>query len=1213
MIKPAMTTKPMTPPFTTPLFSPAAKGPAMNALPNACRPADLTAPAAPGKTARSRRWKGVALGLLLGAALLPATEALAQPPLTRVQSFTYDPATALLTQQVSEPDLPGIALTTDYTYDGFGNQLSATVSGPDIASRTTSATFTADGRFMETATNALSHSETHVTDARFGTVTSLTGPNALATTWTYDGFGRKTVETRADGTETRWTYELCVAQCPTGGVYMVTAQDFDSGGFASSAKAIEYLDKLNRVFRSETEGFDGTPVYVDTEYDARGRVHRVSKPYFQGTAAIDILWTTNSYDVLGRLLSVTLPDGGVESTAYNGLTTTLTNALTQTSVRVENALGELVSATDNLSNVTTYSYDSHGNLTETNAAGVITTMTYDIRGLKLTMDDPDMGDWSYAYNALGELTSQTDAKAQVTTMTYDLLGRMATRSEAEGTTTWTYDTAAKGIGKIHTVSAEDPAMVEYYAEAMTYDDKGRPSLASVTVGGETYDTSTLYDTAGRADTLVYPSGFTVKSVFTARGHLAEVTDNAGTLEYWRADTVNAEGQVTAETLGNDVTTTRVYDPATSRIDSISTVKPGAPATTIQDLAFDFDFIGNLTARRDLHQDREEAFTYDGLNRLTGTTLTDTATLATLTNTTYTYDSLGNITNKSDVGVYTYGTGAPGQPGPHAVVSAGGNSYTYDANGSMLTGAGKTTTWTSFNKPGLIVDTLTGDETGFVYGPSRARITQQIIKGGLTTSVTYVGSHFEKKARLGEDDELVHYIRAGATIAIYTEYRDAIDTVTDSKTRYTHRDHLGSIASLTDELGAVTETLSYDPHGKRRLADWQAGSPIDPAETPRGFTGHEHLDAVGLIHMNGRVYDPTLGRFLSADPYVQAPETTQSFNRYSYVHNNPLSYTDPSGFWADDDFSANGHSDPGADGRFSDGVDDRDFFERAHDWIQRQLTFARPAPNLSWDQISGAADEIQSQLDAMGLDGIEDKFGRGVVAGLLSAVVGTSLGGNISDIEMVASLAAGAGGTSGSISSAEYNQARADAHGVITSISDQLSSIADDLGQIAATIEKYQDIIGIGITVAGVIFDVATFPSGEAIAISAAGKVAIRGAIQGLKSAASKLKDFAAKLGRKQQSLTPEISKPYQRPSGATTVAQRAHVQGRPCARCGVTTTRQVAGHRKALVEEYYETGTIDVQRMRSIDAIQPECPGCSAREGAAMSRYSRQMKKELGF
>ena len=95
--------------------------------------------------------------------------------------------------------------------------------------------------------------------------------------------------------------------------------------------------------------------------------------------------------------------------------------------------------------------------------------------------------------------------------------------------------------------------------------------------------------------------------------------------------------------------------------------------------------------------------------------------------------------------------------------------------------------------------------------------------------------------------------------------------------------------------------------------------------------------------------------------------------------------------------------------------------------------------------------------------------------------------------------------------------------------------------------------------------------------------------------------------------TPKITEPYKRPSGATTQAQRDSVQGQPCVKCGDVPDRNVAGHKKALVEEYYETGTIDQQRMRSLDAVRPECPTCSAREGAEMSRYSRKMKDELGL
>jgi RHS repeat-associated protein len=115
------------------------------------------------------------------------------------------------------------------------------------------------------------------------------------------------------------------------------------------------------------------------------------------------------------------------------------------------------------------------------------------------------------------------------------------------------------------------------------------------------------------------------------------------------------------------------------------------------------------------------------------------------------------------------------------------------------------------------------------------------------------------------------------------------TNTSPQTNYFHGDHLGSISVVTDQAGLVIARYQYDAWGKRVLA---AGSNA----TIHGFTGHEHLDD-GLIHMNGRVYDPGLARFLSADPHIQDPSNLQSWNRYSYVLNNPLAYTDPSGYFS----------------------------------------------------------------------------------------------------------------------------------------------------------------------------------------------------------------------------------------------------------------------------------------------------------------------------
>lgn len=97
--------------------------------------------------------------------------------------------------------------------------------------------------------------------------------------------------------------------------------------------------------------------------------------------------------------------------------------------------------------------------------------------------------------------------------------------------------------------------------------------------------------------------------------------------------------------------------------------------------------------------------------------------------------------------------------------------------------------------------------------------------------------------------------------------------------------------MTDDAATVVARYAFDPWGKRRLL---AG---DINATEHGFTGHEHLDEVGLIHANGRLYDPVLGRFVSADPYIQMPDNLQSYNRYAYVWNNPLSATDPSGYFS----------------------------------------------------------------------------------------------------------------------------------------------------------------------------------------------------------------------------------------------------------------------------------------------------------------------------
>jgi RHS repeat-associated protein len=319
---------------------------------------------------------------------------------------------------------------------------------------------------------------------------------------------------------------------------------------------------------------------------------------------------------------------------------------------------------------------------------------------------------------------------------------------------------------------------------------------------------------------------------------------------------------------------------------VSPIVPDRTVNTgsnVQSHSYVYDVLGNVTQRLDGATGRDERFSfadgsdgYDGLNRLRVQRVIGGATV------TVAYDALGNITSKSDVGSYAYGQNA----GPHAVTSAGGNSYSYDANGNMTSGAGRTLEWTSFNQ--LRKVTQGGLNSEFWFGAGHERVLQQESNN---TKTVYVGALYEVVTNPDGLTELKHYLMTPLG-------RTAVRTVRMNgkvETRYFHQDALGSIAAVTDEWGRVEKRYTFDAWGKRvNTLDTHSSS---GGKVTRGFTDHEMLDDFGLIHMNGRVYDPVLGRFLSADSYVQDAGDSQTFNRYSYCGNNPVNATDPSGHFS----------------------------------------------------------------------------------------------------------------------------------------------------------------------------------------------------------------------------------------------------------------------------------------------------------------------------
>jgi RHS repeat-associated protein len=778
------------------------------------------------------------------------SEAPGQIAQTRTAAFTYSPSTGYVATETTEPDQAALSVTTTYSYDSFGNKVQASISGSTFPTRASTSTYDSRGQFPLTTTNALNQSETRVFDPKWGVVTSVTGPNQITTTYSYDGFGRKQIETRADGTSSSMTLAACDASCPPLAIHKVITQS------TGLPPATAYVDKLGRTLRTQGVAFDGRLLLQDTKYNNRGQVVRSSLPYYSGDTP---RWSISAYDALGRVTSSTAPDGNVTRNAYAGRITRTTNALNQTLTVTKNAAGQVVKSTDNLGNSTIFTYDVFSNVIKTvDAAGNVTTMQYDLRGRKIAMTDLDMGSRSYTYNALSELLSETDAKNQIATVTYDLLGRVQSRTTPEGVSTWIYDTQPKGIGKPANVTGPNG-----YSETFQYDSFGRPASVQTLIQGTTYTVTNTYDSLGRLDTLTYPTGFKVKNVYNSVGALSEVRDGTSNALYWKANSANEKGQVTSQSYGNGLTTDRVYDTNTGLLQSVRTGSGGA----VQSLDYQFDAIGNLTSRRDNNQGYTETFGYDGLNRL--------IQVAGPQSKAYQYDSIGNITMKSDVGTYLYGAK------PHAVTSTAGtvnSTYSYDANGNMLTGADRTLTYTSFNKPAQIV--ANGITTNFSYDPSNNRIVKSNVNG----TTVYLGKLYERLTQ-GTIVTHKHYV-AGAAIVSQTGATTSV--------RYLHADHLGSTSVITDESGNVVERLSFDAFGKRRAPNGlDATAPIT-SQTTRGYTGHEQDDESGLVNMNAREYDSLLGRFLTADTIVSSPLSTQSLNRYNYVHNNPLSFTDPSG-------------------------------------------------------------------------------------------------------------------------------------------------------------------------------------------------------------------------------------------------------------------------------------------------------------------------------
>ena len=870
---------------------------------------------------------------------------------TRTQAYTPDTiASCRIKTVVIEPNSNLYKVTEALTFDSFGNIATDTVTGANMpaspASRLTTNNWGTTGQFLSTQTDPSGATNTWTYSSAqslvFGVPDSLKNANNLTTSWTYDAFGRRAKETRADGTASTWTWSLCASYCGwSNSVYQIAQTLYQTNGTTAIRTDTTLYDPVSRVTETSGPTLTGATGIVQTQYDSSGRVLRQSQPFLSGASSYQ---QNFSYDVLNRVTAASRPISSMNSTiqttnyAYAGRRFTVFDPSNNTKSTVTDVNGWLRQTTDALGSTATNgytvtnAYDAAGSLIGTtdsvgNALLRNVTYNYGIMPFLVAATDADIGAWTYTVDSLGERTGWTDANGHSFSMSYDALSRPLTRTELDLFTQWTWGStpASLNVGQliaectssgVGTSCGASPA----YLETRSFDTLGRLSTRAITESGNpgnntggTFQFTYGYGTTGKINSLTYPistAGVALNIQYAYQyGLLATATDATDTTAtcgstcvLWTANQMNSFGQITQETLGNGVVMNRSYDPVTSWLTKTTGGVGGGAALLNQSYLQDED--GNVIQRQNNNVPLTESFGYDHDNRLTCSALAATCTTS---NVAYDGGAAGPGNISSQIGIsYTYP--APGQQRPHAVTSIIGTfggivnpSFSYDANGNMTARASTTSNivWSSYNYPTSISSvTPAGSESvALIYGPDRQR-WKQTYTGPTGTEFTYYLGGLVDLVFTGGVANYRHYIYAGnEPVAVYSRTATGVNTMS-----YMLEDHQGSISSITSKAGAVDVNESFAPFGYRRNPSTWSGAPsaTDLATiaslSRQGYTDQTVLGQyMGLNHMNGRVQDALLGRFLSPDPYIPDPTYAQSYNRYSYVLNNPLTLTDPSGF------------------------------------------------------------------------------------------------------------------------------------------------------------------------------------------------------------------------------------------------------------------------------------------------------------------------------
>jgi RHS repeat-associated protein len=772
-------------------------------------------------------------------------------------------------------------------------------------------------------------------DPGTGLLLTSVDPNNLATRWSYDGFGRLRT---AESPETGSTHvEVRPVTDQPSSVIPVEAELEVSVVSSTGSNTVTQYDSAGNPRRRRTLGIDG---FVDEEwgYDQHGSVRQKARPHLPGVQSQGVVQIHR--DQLHRVTRVVEPETQREwlhmytpaallAGSYVGFAdddaetvSAVLDPIGRLAVSASDAGGKTIARFDSAGDETSvgapmgfamsrYQYGGGGLLREAvDPAGNITAIYYDQFGRVDREESPDAGTRRYDYYPTGELRRVAHGGDQRWfSFSYDNLGRPTSRLDDDGSSSWTYDGSAELRQKGRLVSSTSNSGADGSGTVQTLYEygpsTGRLSKITQRIREADYETGFDYYESGLLRTLKYPRAanraFDLRYDYE-RGQLVNVRDPAGA-SFWRL-TERYQGYLPAlEELGNGRAEHREYDPLTGELGSISLgrLTGTGSGSLVADRTLSYDYFADGRVRAETLSNagvgESRAFAYDPLARLK--TVTRRAGTAQSVTEEYSYSVDGRLEAigiAPSLGAPLAYRGYQYLQGPHRVSDAGPDHYEYDDSGNQtlregpsVAGGVQTIAYTPFNKP---VEVKTGSDplnsTFFSYDADQNRVLK--INHHLDTMTVFTGGAYQRESTVsGAAASAKHTYKIYVGDRLVAEIdRFEVDGASDpgaDQVRYIHPDRLGSPRTVSNDDGDVVSSAEFTAFGQLLSG---------AMSTTVGFTGQRRDDDLGLLDYNARLYDPSLGQFLSADPIVAAPFATQGLNRYSYVLNDPMNLVDPTG-------------------------------------------------------------------------------------------------------------------------------------------------------------------------------------------------------------------------------------------------------------------------------------------------------------------------------